>query len=130
MLRSTTNGTIQHGHKFGLLDIALALFMLRKEPAAKESAKRFHELWQTSLNQLPPGPRDKLMDIRVRMHIEVLEQLIMTSALVFCTLFPIVGWAVLYKLWKGSILRALSSPSISIFTDKLDSTAGLCSQAA
>jgi len=78
MLRSIVNGTIQYGHRFGLLSIVAHYLFMRKY---EHKIKNFDTNWKAACSDLSDETRDKLLSIQHRMHIAIIGQIVFTSSL-------------------------------------------------
>ncbi|MEZ6072590.1 MAG: hypothetical protein R3C10_20595 [Pirellulales bacterium] len=118
ILRSTINGTIQHGHRLGLIELLCARVFVSREQLRRH-ATEYQRDWDHACGTLAPAVREKLLAIRRRHHRYLAEQVILTSAVMMFSLTVLIALLVLY--WLGdTCLRRMSR----LFYE-LDSTAYL-----
>src|SRR5438552_9516272 len=89
MLRSTLNGFIRFGHRFGLLQIVIFVSRIREADLKAAGEPGFEEKWQRVLSDLPPPAREKLNRMLAEMHLIVTDQLVFTSPVLLATLIPV-----------------------------------------
>jgi hypothetical protein len=112
MLRSTLNGFIRFGHRFGFLQILIFVFRIRADDLEAAGEMGFQAKWTTLTRDLPAPVREKLNGMLIEMHVIVTDQLVFTSPILLATLVPVVSWAVLFVLLKTmreSIVRRLKT---------------------
>ena len=100
ILRSTINGFIRFGHRFGVLQIVLFVSIIRRRDFQDAGELQFHDRWRNAIADLPESTRDKLNHFMLDMQLIVGDQLLFTSPMLVITLVPVVVWAVLWVLLK------------------------------
>ena len=124
MLRSMINGTIQFGHRLGLLDLLMLGVAVRGSP----NPEPFIDRWNSQCVKLPTETAQELQAIRERLHFFMFEQLILTSSLLFFTIVIVAIWALAGELKTAlfnRLRRALDGRRLSQFLARLDAAACL-----
>jgi hypothetical protein len=128
MLRSSINGNIQFGHRWGFLDLLCFFLFTRGDQFRNREAENYRARWQKAIGELDPDIRQAVEGIRMRMHFRLAEQVIFTSAILMFTLVTLVCWILLIWL-KKAIVRVLShlfsGPRVGKFLDLFDCAAAL-----
>src|SRR5437762_3023113 len=73
MLRSTLNGFIRFGHRFGFLQILIFVFRIRAVDLAAAGEMGFQAKWATLIHDLPAPVREKLNGMMIEMHVIVTD---------------------------------------------------------
>ena len=61
--------------------------------------KRYQEAWQRGITTLPPSVQKELETIHRQVHMEILQQIFATSAILMFSLLTLVCWMIVY--WFG-----------------------------
>lgn len=96
LLRRSINGTIYFGHQFGSLELLLFAVCTKGEDGP---VKRYQEAWQRGITTLPPSVQKELETIHRQVHMEILQQIFATSAILMFSLLTLVCWMIVY--WFG-----------------------------
>ncbi len=128
MLRSSINGNIQFGHRWGFLDILCFFLFTRQGPFRDSAAETYRVKWKGALDVLDPDVRTVVEGIRTRMHLRLAEQVVSTSAVLMFTLVTLVCW-VLLTLVQKAVVRIISKffsrPKIGRYLDLFDCASAL-----
>ena len=100
ILRSTINGFIRFGHRFGMFQIILFVSSIRRRDFQDAGELQFHERWRNATTDLPDSTREKLNQFMLEMQLIVGDQLLFTSPTLMITLVPVITWAILWVLLK------------------------------
>src|SRR6266576_646661 len=79
ILRSTINGFIRFGHRFGMFQIILFVSSIRRRDFQDAGELQFHERWRNATTDLPDSTREKLNQFMLEMQLIVGDQLLFTS---------------------------------------------------
>jgi hypothetical protein len=116
LLRSTLNGFLRFGHRFGPMRlIAMAFFV---DPHVFLPDYDFDRRWRESTNSLSPEQRDWIRSLREQMHKAFFAHLMMTS-LFGCLLF----FVLIERRTTRPQRRARKSPASRGLTARIDSVA-------
>jgi hypothetical protein len=128
MLRSSLNGNIQFGHKWGFLDVLSFFLFTRRQAHLNHAAECYRVQWEDAIGTLDSNTRAAVESIRTRMHLRIAQQIVSTSAVLMVTLITLVCW-VLLCLVRNVIVRfmvnLLSGPRIGRYIDLFDSASVL-----
>ncbi len=127
ILRGTINGTIQCGHRFNICEI-LAFGAIVNTADGDRFADQYRAEWEEACNDLPKETRDKLNEFRTRMHMQLFEQVLFTSAILMFTTISIVlffAFVALKRITSRVMRRLLSFEAMSRLSDRYDSAAFL-----
>ncbi|MBI1346790.1 hypothetical protein GC163_10940 [bacterium] len=103
MLRNTINGTIQFGHKFGILDfIALAVAAPKNQLEVTSLRKELDE----ACSELDQSTKEAIQAIYDKMHIRVIEQVVLTSFILSSATALFAG-LILMNSVKKALLRQM-----------------------
>lgn len=126
MLRQTLNGSIRFGHRFGLLQMIVCMFVERKRMAA---GYHYQVVWEQRTAELSKEVQEALEAVRANLHMRVVEQFIFTSPVLICTIVSVFAYALLYclfKVWsdkaKSIMRRFLALPVVNGITNQYDNS--------
>lgn len=124
LLRTTLNGFIRFGHRlrfWSMMWTAWRMGDLLEDPEVS-----FQQRWDRALAQVDdPATREQLNDVVMRMHVLVVEQLLVTSAGLMVSLVPMTLWLVgrhlgrhlskqIRRWWEQYILNAVDTAALAI----------------
>lgn len=123
VLRTTINGTIQFGHKFGIVDLLACLTISVPEILQKESVRsKFSE----QCSELDDKTKTRMQNIYDRMHVCIVEQVILTSFALMSAVALFAGLILLNSV-KSAVMRQLHrlihSPRVAHALAQLDNAA-------
>jgi hypothetical protein len=128
MLRSSINGNIRFGHRLGFLDVFCFLIFTRRQPAIERQVEQYHHNWQAATAGLDQETLTSVEHIRTRVHLRVLEQIVLTSAVLMFSLTTLI-FAVIFIWLKNFIVqmitRIFKGPRIRRLIDVYDCAASL-----
>src|SRR6266481_3257611 len=108
LLRTTLNGFIRFGGRLGMV-LVLWIVWRRPDKLLEESGERgFFQRWLDSRRELDEQTGQKLDGIMTRMHVAVLEHLVLTSLTLFVALVPLIAVGFL-ELGRRRFLTSIRS---------------------
>lgn len=126
MLRDAINSNIRFGHRLGFLEMLVFSALTRNDPCRKRSSEQYRREWNAACRAFDRPIIDKIENIRVSLHVSILEQMILTSAVLMCSLMTFVFVATIYSLPKAAAKKTrefLSIPKVARFFDRWDGAA-------
>lgn len=128
MLRSMINGTIQYGHRCGVLDVLCFSICTRGDEKSDELVAQFNQRWATACDEFDAPTRKQLRRIRTQVHLLIAEQVVFTSFILCVSLLAVLFWIALTVLKDATLRRLsrlLSTNSADRFMSRLDYSAAL-----
>lgn len=98
MLRSLINGNIQYGHQLGFLEILFFIIARQSSPEVTRNSEKFKSRWDVACKEISPEAVTKLNQIRDRLHLKLIEQVIFTSPVLFFSFVALLLFVVIYAV--------------------------------
>lgn len=120
ILERRLNSTIRYAHHVRLVDLTLTLFALRNNADVDRAVESYEESWQAALESLSPKMRERLESISSRMRFEVMQQVMLTSLLVWLLVLPILTYFLLKAAAKQLVVALTNSAKTISMLDRFD----------
>lgn len=117
MMRSTMNGFIRFAHRMNFLEALLFVFMFRKKES-QHIGDLFYERLEENKKSLNESQKKLIDTYHMKMHIYMIEHLILSSPLLLLTVIIPIAFIFVIKVHVSSFIKVFRLP-----LDKLDSAA-------
>lgn len=98
MLRGSLNGLLFEAERISLVGLVVLNYSSARSLRMKQIEESYRLKWEHAVGQLPEDVARDLESIRMRMNVRLVEHVVMSSALFWITLLPVVAVAVLRAL--------------------------------
>lgn len=132
MLRTMINGSIRFAHRATLIDLVVCGITTRRSVALREARARHKKSWNGALHRLTPEVRTRIQRLQFDMHRAVVEQMFISSPIVWVIGVPLFLFFLVFHLWAktAASFHAWFVPRVSDDLDLRAVSEGRLAQAA